>query len=149
MSRIAMVSVRMVKDSSNNYPGLGSTIKKPDDVNDIVNRVLDINSSTVEKFGILLLDNKNKVIGIHILTIGTVNASLVSPRDVFQSALLANAVHIIAFHNHPSGDSTPSREDVSITKRLAEAGKIMGIELLDHIVIGDNNFYSLKNNGVI
>jgi len=149
MSRIAMVSVRMVKDSSNNYPGLGRKIKSPDDVNDIVNRVLDINSSTVERFGILLLNTKNNVLGVHVLSVGTVNASLVSPRDVYQSALLANAVQIIAFHNHPSGDSTPSKEDVSITKRLVEAGKIIGIELVDHIVIGDNNFYSFKSNGLI
>ena len=79
---------------------------------------------------------------------GTVNASLVTPREVFQKALLANAVSIILMHNHPSGDCTASRQDVEITKRLAEAGKIVGVEVLDHIIVGDR-YSSLKEKGYL
>ena len=79
-----------------------------------------------------------------IISIGTVNASLVNPREIFMEALKYGASSIILLHNHPSGDETPSRNDILVTKRVAEAGEIMGIHLLDHIIIGDNKYTSLK-----
>ena len=95
----------------------------------------------------ICMNTKNKIIGVFEISHGSVNSSIVSPREVFQKALLANAVSIIVMHNHPSGDSTPSREDIEVTRRLSEAGKIVGVELLDHIIVGDRVYCSLKEKG--
>ncbi len=97
----------------------------------------------------VFLDTKNQIISDKFLTVGTVNASLINPREVFIQALRHNAVHVILLHNHPSGDPTPSHEDISITRRIIEAGDIIGIKLLDHIIIGDGNYISLKERGII
>jgi DNA repair protein RadC len=102
-----------------------------------------------EHFVILLLNAKNKVIGIHTVSIGTLNASLVHPREVFKPAILANAYSVVIAHNHPSGDPTPSREDYEVTKRLIDAGKLLGVEVLDHIVIGDGTYDSLRESGMV
>lgn len=96
----------------------------------------------------ICLNTKNKVIGVFEISHGNVNSSIVGTREVFQKALLANAVSIIFLHNHPSGDCTPSRQDIEITKKLSEAGKLMGIEVLDHLVIGDR-YCSLKEKGYL
>ena len=96
----------------------------------------------------ICLNTKNKVIGVFEISHGNVNSSIVGTREVFQKALLANAFSIILMHNHPSGECTPSREDIEVTKRLVEAGKILGIEVLDHLVIGDR-YCSLKEKGYL
>ncbi|MCR5705099.1 MAG: DNA repair protein RadC [Eubacterium sp.] len=93
---------------------------------------------------ILFLDTKCSLIKEQVLTTGTVNQSLISTRDVFVEALKCNAVHFILLHNHPSGDCTPSKADVSATIRLCEAGKMIGIQCLDHIIIGDQKYISMK-----
>ena len=80
---------------------------------------------------------------------GTVKMSVVTPREVFQKALLANAVGIILLHNHPSGDCTPSKEDIKVTKRLMESGDIIGVDVLDHLVIGRPGYFSLKENNLV
>ena len=95
----------------------------------------------------LLLNSKTKLIGESELSLGTVNTTLVSPREVFVEALRRNAVAVILLHNHPSGDPTPSKQDVLITRRVTEAGRLIGVELLDHIIIGDNCFISLRDKG--
>lgn len=102
-----------------------------------------------EHLKIVFLDTKNQIVSDKFLTVGTVNASLINPREVFIQALRHNAVHVILLHNHPSGDPSPSREDIAITKRIIEAGDIIGIQLLDHIIIGDGNYISLKERGII
>ncbi|MBC7958324.1 MAG: DNA repair protein RadC [Vallitaleaceae bacterium] len=101
-----------------------------------------------EHLKIVLLDTKNNIMSDHTLSVGTVNASLINPREVFIHALKNLAVHMIILHNHPSGDPTPSKEDISITKRIIEASDIIGIKLLDHIIIGDGNYISLKERGI-
>jgi len=101
-----------------------------------------------EHLKIVLLDTKNNIISDKTISIGTVNASLINPREVFIHALKNGAVNVILLHNHPSGDPTPSREDISVTKRMVEASNIIGIELLDHIIIGDGYYTSLKEKGV-
>lgn len=101
-----------------------------------------------EHLKIVLLDTKNNIISDHTISIGTVNASLVNPRELFIHALKNLAVHIIILHNHPSGDPTPSKEDISITKRILDASEIIGIKLLDHIIIGDGRYFSLKEKGI-
>lgn len=102
-----------------------------------------------ERLICVMLDTKNHFLGDVTVTIGTVNTSLISPRELFIEALAFHAVHLILIHNHPSGDATPSREDVSITRRIARAGELLGITLLDHIVIGDRQFVSFLKEGMM
>lgn len=102
-----------------------------------------------EHFYVVFLNTKNEIINEILLTKGTVNASLVHPRDVFIEALKHNSVRIIILHNHPSGDPSPSKEDIHITNRLCECGEVLGIPVLDHIIIGDGKYASLKEKGYI
>ena len=100
-----------------------------------------------EHFVCLFLNTKNHVIGQETLSMGSLNASIVHPREVFRAAIKCSSASIICAHNHPSGDPTPSPEDISLTSRLLKAGEIVGIEVLDHLIIGDNGFVSLKEKG--
>ncbi|AFQ18760.1 hypothetical protein BTG_26805 [Bacillus thuringiensis HD-771] len=97
----------------------------------------------------LYLNTKNQVLHRQTIFIGSLNTSIVHPREVFKEAFRRAAASIICLHNHPSGDPTPSREDIEVTKRLVECGQIIGIEVLDHIIIGDHKFVSLKEKGHI
>jgi DNA repair protein RadC len=94
-----------------------------------------------EHFVVFFVDQKNWVIGMHTVSMGSLTASIVHPREVFKAAILANAAAIVCGHNHPSGDVQPSREDRASTKRLVDAGKLLGIEVLDHIIIGREGVY--------
>jgi len=102
-----------------------------------------------EAFCVLNLNTKGQVINVNVVSLGSLNSTETHPREVFKSSILSNAGAVIAIHNHPSGDPTPSTEDISCTKRLMEAGEILGIPLLDHIIIGSqtNRKYSMKENG--
>lgn len=102
-----------------------------------------------EHFKIALLDTKNQIIITEEISVGTLNASIVHPRDVFKIAIKRNANAIILIHNHPSGDPIPSNEDINITNRLVEVGKLIGIKVLDHIIIGDNRYMSFKEKNLI
>jgi DNA repair protein RadC len=93
----------------------------------------------VEKFLIVTLDTKLKAIGLHVITSGTLDASLVHPREVFAPAILASASSIILVHNHPSGDLVPSRQDNEVTDRLRKVGELLGIQVVDHIIVGHEN----------
>ena len=98
---------------------------------------------------VLFFDTKSHLLGECIVSSGTVNASMMSPREIYLAALNYNAVHIILLHNHPSGDPTPSKEDILATKRVKDAGSLIGIKLMDHIIIGDNRYISLKEQGIL
>lgn len=100
-----------------------------------------------ECFWVIPLTAKNQVIGINLVSMGSLTASIVHPREVFKLAILANAAGIILVHNHPSGDPTPSQEDKALTRRLKEAGDLLGIKVFDHIVIGDKVHCSMKEEG--
>lgn len=102
-----------------------------------------------ERFTTLHLDTKNNVIREEIVSIGTLNSNIVHPREVFKSALIESAASVILTHNHPSGDPTPSREDVAVTRKLVDGGKLLGIDVLDHVIIGDGSYVSLKDEGYI
>jgi len=122
-------------------------INSPADVAELVMeemRVLDR-----EHFRIMHLSTRNNVLGISPVSVGSLNSSIVHPRECFKEAIRHNANTIILLHNHPSGNPTPSREDVDITKRLVEGGRILGIEILDHVIIGDKSYISLKEQGII
>jgi DNA repair protein RadC len=103
----------------------------------------------VERFGVVLLDAKNRLIRTRILSIGTVEESHGHPREIYREAAIASAAKVVVFHNHPSGDPKPSVDDVLLTRRLKEAGKIMGIELSDHIVLGDGQWFSFRDAKVL
>jgi DNA repair protein RadC len=102
-----------------------------------------------EHFVCLFLNMKNHVIGKETVFVGSLNSSIVHPREIFRSAIKRSAASIICLHNHPSGDPTPSPEDIQVTKRLVEAGELMGVDLLDHVIIGDQEYISLKEKGLI
>ena len=103
-----------------------------------------------EEFYVLYLDNKKKYIEKKKLFIGSINSSIVHPREIFKQAYLLSASFIICIHNHPSGDATPSKEDILFTKKLYEIGQLHAIYLIDHIVIGSNNYYSFfEDNNII
>jgi DNA repair protein RadC len=101
----------------------------------------------VEQFGVVLLDARHRVVRVAVLSVGTLDASLVHPREVSQTAAAGGAAAIVVFHNHPSGDPAPSPDDVALTVRLVEAGGIMGIDVLDHVVLADASYYSFKEAG--
>lgn len=103
-----------------------------------------------EVFLVILLNTKNRVIAVHRAHVGSINSSVVHPREIFKSAILNNATSLIVSHQHPSGDPHPSREDIEVTERLVEVGRIVGIQLLDHIIVGaGEEFVSLKAQGVL
>jgi len=101
----------------------------------------------LEQFGVILLDTKHRVLRTTVLTVGSLNTTVVEPRDVFREAMLGAAAAIVVFHNHPSGDPSPSPDDVDLTRRLAAAGVLMGIDLVDHLILGDVRYYSFKESG--
>ncbi|QDP42171.1 RadC family protein [Radiobacillus deserti] len=122
-------------------------IRSPEDGAEFVmEEMRDLNQ---EHFVCIFLDTKNQVIHRQTIFIGSLNASIVHPREVFREAVKRSAASIICAHNHPSGDPSPSQEDIHVTKRLVECGKMIGIELLDHLVIGDRKFVSLKEKGYL
>ncbi len=120
-------------------------IRSPEDVSRYV--MDEMRFLTQEHFVCLFLNTKNHVIDKKTIFIGSLNASIVHPREVFKEALRRSAASVICVHNHPSGDPTPSKEDLQVTKRLYDCGELIGIELLDHLIIGDNTFKSLKEEG--
>mgnify|MGYP005750853877 FL=1 len=122
-------------------------IRSPEDAANYV--MEEMRFLTQEHFVCLYLNTKNQVIHQQTVFIGSLNASIVHPREVFKEAFRRSAASFICLHNHPSGDPGPSREDIEVTKRLNECGKLIGIELLDHLIIGDQKFVSLKEKGYL
>ena len=144
MYRIPIYQVKLVRDGSQ------PSARKKIDCADTAARILQkyLEGADREHFVVLLLDTQNQVIGIHTVTVGTLDASLVHPREVFKTTILANAASVLLAHNHPSGDPTPSAEDLMVTRQLSEAGITVGIEVLDHVVVGDpERYYSFREAG--
>ena len=121
-------------------------VKTPEDVASLVRGRLK--GKKKEHFLALLLDTRNRLIKVAEIAIGSLDASIVHPREVFKEAISASAASVIFAHNHPSGDATASEDDINLTKRLVKAGEIVGIDVLDHIIIGDKNYLSLKREGL-
>ena len=106
-------------------------------------------AGAVEQFGIVMLDSKSRLLQIRIVATGTIDAAVVHPREVFREAAAASAAAIVLFHNHPSGDPTPSPDDLDLTRRMINAGTVMGIDVVDHIILGDRRYFSLLEAGVM
>ncbi len=143
--RINIVSIKMVKESSFLYQT--RMISSPKDAYEMIKEQLE--GLDREQFIIACLNTKNEPTNISVVAVGTLNKAIVHPREVFKTAILSNAANIIAFHNHPSGDTTASQQDIQLTHRLVEAGELLGIKLLDHLIIGDGTFTSLKEKGYL
>lgn len=143
--RVQVVHVKLLREKTIHY--LNRKIRSPQDAFEIISSYLgDVDR---EHFIVLCLDTKNQPTCIQTVHIGSLNASIVHPREVFKSAILSNSASIIVAHNHPSNVTTPSSEDIEVTKRLISAGNIIGIDVLDHLVICNESFLSLKENGYL
>ena len=118
----------------------------PESVFEFLVDICNMDKLPKEHFVELAISSKGEIIGYSVISVGDISSSIVHPREVFQFAILSNAAVIIVAHNHPSGDPTPSEEDIKVTKRLTECSKIMGIKLVDHVIVGDNNYYSFMKN---
>lgn len=140
--------VKLEKELCVNRPDLNKTIRNPGNVDTFAREFLRLNEQSEEYLYMICMNVKNVITSVFELSHGNVNSSIVGIREMFQKALLANAVSIIVMHNHPSGDPKPSIEDIEVTRRMVEAGKILGIEVLDHIIIADG-YTSLKEKGHI
>lgn len=142
MVKIENVRIKLVRESAGLY--CNNYISSPEDAAEIAAKHFEDMASDREVFSVILLDVKNRVIGINVVSIGSLSASVVHPREVFKAEILANAANIILTHNHPSGDPAPSKEDINITARLVQAGRLMDIPVLDHIIIGDGTGRSMS-----
>ena len=135
--RIETLRISLVKERSALSYTLSTPLQAAQAAQQLVGTDLDR-----ETFGILLLDTRHRVTALHIVSAGSLNGSIFHPREVFKAAILGNAGALILFHNHPSGDLRPSAEDRAITRRLMEAGKLLGISVLDHLILGDRGAYA-------
>ena len=141
---ISIVKLQMVKDGSIEYGRW--QISEPKDIAEIGFRILD--KADREIFAVICLNMKNRINFIHIVSIGTLQSSLIHPREVFKAAVLSNSASIVLLHNHPSGNLEPSNEDIAVTKRLIEAGEILDIKVLDHVIVADNEFKSMQEGRI-
>ncbi|MEK4713568.1 JAB domain-containing protein [Sporosarcina sp. FSL K6-5500] len=143
--RVNIVQVKLVREKSLLYKD--RKIRSPRDAYELIREFLgDVDR---EHFIVLCLDIKNQPTCIQVVHIGNLNSSIVHPREVLKSAILSNAASIIVAHNHPSNVSDPSPEDIEVTKRLTQAGEILGVELLDHLILCTDSFHSLKESGYL
>ncbi|CQR73271.1 hypothetical protein SOV_50530 [Sporomusa ovata DSM 2662] len=146
--RINRYTVKLIKEGGINY-SLEEAVISPEIAKDVIERVFALSTSTVEKLGIITLNVKNKIAGLHLIAVGSLNQAFVGAREIFQQALLNNASSIILFHNHPSGNSEPSDADIQLTKKVEDAGQLLGIKVLDHIIVGEcGEYVSLKAKGL-
>jgi DNA repair protein RadC len=146
---INIYTIKQVLSQRHHYNLEGCRITCPLACFNILQSILDLKSGTVEKFGIISLNSKREINGIHIIGTVTVASVNINPRDVFMAAMMNNAGAIIAFHNHVSGDPKPSQSDISLTRRLKEAGEILGISLVDYMITGSESYISLKEKGLV
>ena len=143
--RINIVSIKMVNVSSFLYQTC--TISSPKDAYEMIkDQLQDLDR---EQFIIACLNTKNEPTNISVVSVGTLNKAIVHPREDFKEAIKRSAASVICAHNHPSGDPTPSEQDIGLTHRLYEAGELIGIKVLDHLIIGDDQFVSLKEKGYL
>lgn len=138
--------MELVKEASRNYKDTPTALNNPDKVYQQIERIINPSELSEEEFWVMCLDVKNKNIGNFRTSKGTIDCTVVHPREVFKGAILLNSANIILTHNHPTGNPTPSEEDIELTKRLVECGELLGIKVLDHIITGDGVFHSLREH---
>jgi DNA repair protein RadC len=139
--------ISLVCEGEVEYP-VNQAALRSKDLADLLNNLLD--NTDREQFYVFMMDRKNRIIGVNTVSVGSLNSSPVHPREVFKPAILCNADAVAFGHNHPSGDPTPSVDDLEITNRLVEAGRILGIRVLDHVIVGEKtSFVSFHECGLI
>lgn len=141
-------SLRLIKEDGSRYDLEDKVVQTPDDAVQIFNQVLSLSNRSEEVCAMLTLDVKNQVTGVFEVSIGNLSSSLVTPREVFKRAILHNAQGVILAHNHPSGRVEPSADDITLTQKLSEGGKLLGIQVLDHLVLGIDDFVSMKQKNM-
>ncbi len=141
---ISLVRLEMIKDKSVEYENI--CFRNSRDLADIGFKLLG--KADREIFLLICLDTKNRINAVQEVSIGSLSSSIVHPREIYKLAILNNSASVAFLHNHPSGDTEPSRDDVSITRKLIESGNILGIKVLDHVIIGDGAYLSLLEKGV-
>ncbi len=147
-TNISWYGLRLVKEKGARYD-VNRKIACPKDVDRIAREVAEMDSLAEEVFNMITVNTKNEMTGFFTVSKGSLSASIVHPREVFKRALLQNASAIFLLHNHPSGNPKPSREDKAITQRLAEAGVLLGIRVLDHVIIGRDKYFSFQEHGLL
>ena len=143
----SLYSLRLVKSKTIPYGGTGISINNASIAAEVAR--LYYRGTDREIFSVLLLNTKNQLIGANIVSVGNLNSCLVHPREVFKAAVMSNAFEIILIHNHPSGDPTPSREDIEITRRMVQAGNLLDIPVIDHIILGEDSYVSMREKGQV
>jgi len=147
---IQKYDLRIVKESGNRYEFENKYVKTPEKAHQVFIKILELDKRSEEVFAMLTIDVKSKLTGVFTVSIGNLTSSLVKPREVFKRAILQNSAAIILAHNHPSGNPQPSQDDIKLTKNLMEAGEIVDIEIIDHLIIGDGNYFiSMKEKELI
>lgn len=143
--RVDIVSLKMIRENSILYGN--RRIKSSYEAVGLVKEFLE--NSDREKLIVCCLNTKNEPTSLSVVSVGSLNSSIVHPREVFKTAVVSNSASIIIAHNHPSGDIRPSKEDLNVTERIKQSGEILGIKLLDHLIIGNEKYLSLKEEGYI
>ncbi|MGL4774560.1 MAG: JAB domain-containing protein [Clostridium sp.] len=147
MKRSNKYSLQLVKEQSFLYDV--NKVTSPNSAAQLIRDLFKLHMQAEEVLFIVCLDTKNNIIGCFEVGRGSLNTAIVHPREIFKRALLLNSSRFVLFHNHPSNDTSPSKEDISITNRLKECGVLIGVELLDHIIICDETHFSFKEKGLI
>jgi DNA repair protein RadC len=145
MYRLNQFKVSLVRDSSELKEGK----KRIGNAADIALAAQDMKQLDREQLRVYYLSCRNDIIGWELISQGSLTASIAHPREIFKGAILATCAGIILVHNHPSGNPTPSEDDIRLTKRIADAGRILGIELLDHVIVAEDGSFSFKSSGMI
>lgn len=144
MKRLNVVSLKMVKEGT--FPYRTNAIRSPKDVFELASEY--IGYCDREHAILICLSTKNTILALETIAIGSLSAALMHPREIFKTAIVCNSASIILAHSHPSFDPTPSLEDIQLTKKIKECGELLSIDLLDHVVVGGDNHYSMKENGL-
>lgn len=145
--RIPLHTISLIRERS--ITAVDNTVTQSDVAASVIRAV--IGATDREQFVVLCLDAKNRVIGANVVSVGSLSLSIVHPREAFKAAILQNAASVVLGHNHPSGDPAPSPEDMALTSRLVQAGEILGIIVLDHVILGDGTeqYYSFMDSGTL
>jgi len=150
VKKITRYDVKLVKEECKLYDLQDTVMDSSKKAGKVIQMICDIHNSAVEKFGMLCLNARHEIVGVHIIHVGGISESLVDVRAVYQRALLQNASSVILFHNHPSGSPRPSQADIISTQKLKAAGATLDIKVLDHIIVyGDNKYTSMAESGLI
>jgi DNA repair protein RadC len=147
--KITKYSIKLVREVSAEYESIkGMTATNPIVSAEAFEKIFDLSSCPQETLVMLSLDNRNQIIGANKISVGGLSSTIVEPKNIFQYALLQNAAAIVIAHNHPSGVLEPSNDDIRLTATIEEAGDFLGIQLLDHLILGERNYLSMKEEGI-